>query len=327
MLLHYLKDRRSVVLLLLVFTLIFTVVFTLSGLPASAALYGGLLCFVFLAIAGIYDFYSYYKKHKQLCKLKNNAIYGIHELPEADGLLEADYADLLREAAASYRGATSSADVDRAEMLDFYTLWVHQIKTPISAMSVLLQEDGQRADPRLLQELFQIERYTELVLSYLRIDSMSSDLQLEYCTLEKIVNQAVRKYAPLFIRKKLKLELQHLDREVLTDEKWLTFVVEQLLSNALKYTKTGGVRIYTQAPDLLVIEDTGIGIAREDLPRVFERGFTGFNGRMDQKATGLGLYLCRKTLDKLGHSVKIDSQPGRGTTVRIDLHTNPIHPE
>ena len=147
--------------------------------------------------------------------------------------------------------------------------------------------------------------------------------------LEQIVKPAVRKYAPMFISKKLSLEMSSLTATVLTDEKWLGFVIGQILSNALKYTRTGGIEIWLEdergnrisntAPAILVIADTGIGIQSEDLPRIFEKGYTGVNGREDNRATGIGLYLSRKILKKLGHEITVDSQVDKGTEVRLSL--------
>ena len=136
--------------------------------------------------------------------------------------------------------------------------------------------------------------------------------------LEELAKQAVRKYSQLFILQKIKLEIDIDDRKVLTDKKWLVFVIGQILSNALKYTKQGKISIYTQN-QALVIEDTGIGIEAEELPRVFERGFTGYNGRRDGKSTGIGLYLCKRVMDKLSHGIAIDSVAGKGTKVYLIL--------
>src|SRR5699024_342100 len=137
---------------------------------------------------------------------------------------------------------------------------------------------------------------------YLRLGSDSSDYMIREGELDTILRQAVRKYAPLFIRGKVSLELSPTGLRVLTDEKWLQLAVEQVLSNAVKYAPGGGVRIYAR-DTRLIVEDTGVGIAREDLPRIFERGFTGCNGRMDKRATGIGLYLCREICRRLGHTI------------------------
>lgn len=206
------------------------------------------------------------------------------------------------------------------DMLEYYTLWVHQIKTPLSAMRLILQSAPGAESEALAQELFKVERYVEMALGYLRMETMSADLRLETCSAYDIVRQAVKKFAPLFIYQKLTLEFPEFENRVLTDEKWLGFAVEQLLSNALKYTKTGTITISMDENDVLTIRDTGIGISAEDLPRICERGFTGFNGRQEKTSSGLGLYLTRQILKKLSTPMEITSEPGKGTQVRLFLH-------
>ena len=161
-----------------------------------------------------------------------------------------------------------------------------------------------------------------MVLCYLRLDSDSTDYLIRRCDLDDIVRQAVRKYSAQFIRKKIQLDYEPLEYSVLTDEKWLLFVIEQVISNSLKYTRSGTVRIYLDGEDLCV-RDTGIGIAREDLPRVFEKGYTGCNGRTDKKASGIGLYLCRRICIALGHSITARSDE-TGTEIRIGLQREKI---
>ncbi|SCZ80414.1 Histidine kinase-, DNA gyrase B-, and HSP90-like ATPase [Pseudobutyrivibrio xylanivorans] len=208
------------------------------------------------------------------------------------------------------------------EKEDFFALWAHQIKTPIAAMRLLLQNE--EIDPgECRQELFRIESYVEMALNYLRFEGMSGDLLLEKCQLEGMVKQVVKKYSTIFIRQHLTVELENLEGNILTDEKWFCFVLEQILSNALKYTKTGGVKIFardTGDAREIVIRDTGMGIRSEDLPRVFEKGYTGYNGRMDKKASGLGLYLCKGVCDKLGHKISIQSEENKGTDVIITIY-------
>lgn len=213
------------------------------------------------------------------------------------------------------------------EMMDYYGMWAHQIKTPIAAMRILVQsgmdreenEENQKLFRQLQMELFKTEQYVERVLSYLKIGDIAKDMVLERCDLGKVVRQAVKKYSRLFILQKLSLEMGEIAEIVLTDEKWLSFVVEQILSNALKYTKSGSVSIYLEQEGVLVIKDTGIGISAEDLPRIMEKGYTGYNGRIDKRSTGIGLYLCKKVMDKLHHQLRIDSEDGKGTKVVLDL--------
>ena len=198
----------------------------------------------------------------------------------------------------------------------YYAMWAHQIKTPITAMNLLLQQPGEADKNALSAELFRIEQYVEMVLSYLKLDGNGSDFVLRKRQLDPIVRGCVRKYAKLFIMKKLPLNFTDTGMTVYTDEKWLSFMIEQLLSNALKYTSNGGISIYAEGK-ALVIEDTGIGISPEDLPRLGERGFTGYNGHEDKKSTGLGLYLCKTICGKLGHKLIIESKPQSGTRVKI----------
>lgn len=213
------------------------------------------------------------------------------------------------------------------EMMDYYGMWAHQIKTPIAAMRILVQsgmdreenEENQKLFRQLQMELFKTEQYVEMVLSYLKIGDIAKDMVLERCDLGKVVRQAVKKYSRLFILQKLSQEMGEIAEIVLTDEKWLSFVVEQILSNALKYTKSGSVSIYLEQEGVLVIKDTGIGISAEDLPRIMEKGYTGYNGWIDKRSTGIGLYLCKKVMDKLHHQLRIDSEDGKGTKVVLDL--------
>ncbi len=205
------------------------------------------------------------------------------------------------------------------EQADFFGLWSHQIKTPIAALQALFQS-AEEDTSAYRQELFRIERYVETALQYLRFDDMSGDLMLTKCNLEEMVKQVVKKYAPQFIHNHLSIDLENLQQVVLIDEKWFCFVLEQVLSNAIKYTREGGIRISANenADGVeVVIADTGIGVRREDLPRIFDKGYTGYNGRMDKKASGLGLYLCKGICDKLGHGIRIESREGEGTKVYI----------
>ena len=174
------------------------------------------------------------------------------------------------------------------------------------------------------EELFSIEQYVEMALQFTRISAKTTDFVIGEVALDKVVREAIHKYARLFVRKKIKLELSPIDAQVLTDEKWLEFVIEQILSNAIKYTAGGTISVYLeeeseQETKELVIEDTGIGIAPEDLPRIFEKGYTGYNGHADKHSTGIGLYLCRKIMRKLSHEITIESEIGVGTKVHLEI--------
>ncbi len=328
---QYLQDRRILLFLLLLLFCIFTVVFLLFQLPPVPVLYAAaLFCTVAIPLA-VGDFLRYRRRHRRLCQLCGSSTVLPEALPEARTLEEQDFHALLLRLCQDRETLREEQMQSQQDAENFYTLWLHQIKTPIAAMSLLLQQNTDPAVAQLRQELFKIEQYAGLTLEYLRIGSIAADLRAQPCSLSHVVRQAVKKYAPVFIYKKLGVAAEELDRTVISDEKWLVFVVEQLLSNALKYTAAGEIRIWSEYTDaagtVLCIRDTGIGIRSEDLPRVFERGFTGGNGRIDKKATGLGLYLCDTVCKKLCHRLSIDSQPGEGTCVRIHFGRQDVQVE
>ncbi len=205
------------------------------------------------------------------------------------------------------------------QRMDYYSIWAHQIKTPIAAMRLCLQGQDNQESRRLEAELNRIEGYADMVMTYLRLDADSTDYVFQQRDLDEIIRGAVRKFSGEFIARKIHISYAPLNRQILTDEKWLSFVIEQVLSNALKYTPSGSISIYMEQPQVLCIRDTGIGIAPEDLPRIFEQGFTGCNGRRDKKASGIGLYLCRRICTGLGYAISAQSQPGQGTVIRLNL--------
>lgn len=294
-------------------------IFWLYGLPGEAIAYLLCLCCIGTSFWAVLSFVRFWRKHKILRKMEEAIFVTAEDLPETTTLIEEDYQHLIQRLVRENRQRQAAADSMLEDLTSYYTLWVHQIKTPIAAMDLLLQAGTDRATEMEI-ELQKIAQYVDMVLQYLRLDSTDKDLVLQRCQLDAVVRQTVRKYAKLFILKKIQLVFQETKWEVLSDEKWLCFLLEQLLSNALKYTPEGGkISIFLEGETNLVIADTGIGIAPEDLPRVFEKGFTGNNGRMDKKATGIGLYLCRRVTNLLGHTISIASEPGVGTQVLLGL--------
>ncbi|MBD5150909.1 MAG: HAMP domain-containing histidine kinase [Oscillibacter sp.] len=314
----YVKGRCWVLALLGVCTGLFAWVLSLYQLPAEAAEYGGLLCLIIVLLYGAVDFTRWRRRVRELEGIKGQAALLLSLLPEPRNPEEAAYREIIMELDEDRRTAVSALDAKVRETVDYYTMWVHQIKTPIAAMRLILQEDDTEQGRALSAELFRIERYVELVLSYLRLGGSSSDYMIRQVDVDGILRQAARKYAPLFIRGKVSLELNETGLKVLSDEKWLQLVIEQVLSNAVKYAPGGHVTVWSEGENLL-IQDDGVGIAPEDLPRIFERGYTGCNGRMDKRATGIGLYLCREICGKLGHTINVASELGKGTKVTIGL--------
>ncbi|MEG2289863.1 MAG: sensor histidine kinase [Clostridium sp.] len=317
----YVKDHIKSIIKYIIFSAIYVTIFFLYSIDIEPIVYAFLLVSCLGIIFSFYDFIKYYKKYSDLYNIKNQISVDLEKVPIANGTIEAYYQNILFELYNQKQEIALKSDIKQTEMIDYYTLWAHQIKTPIAAMKLLLQFEQNKQNKELLTELFKIDQYVDMVLGYLRIESSSSDLVFQNYDLSKIIRQAIRKYAHIFIKKGIAVEFNEMNCSVLSDEKWLVFVIEQILSNSLKYTKKGKISIYMDSLEekTLVIEDTGIGIEQEDLPRIFEKGFTGYNGRMDKKATGIGLYLCKKILNKLSHSITITSIVDEGTTVKINL--------
>ncbi len=322
----YLKQYRFYVLMCVVYILVFWMVFCLYDLEAEAVLYAGGLSALLTAGMLAAGAVAGAKRHRQRRRILKNVGLLLDELPEPRTLAESDYQDMLRKLKAEYDTALNQWQNERRESMDYYTTWVHQIKTPISVMDMMLQGEDTEDSRRLRAELFRIEQYVGMALNWLRLGSDSSDFVFREYELDGIVRQAVRKYAPQFIQNKVRLHYEPARIRVLTDEKWLLFIIEQLLSNAVKYTREGSVSVSVEG-EVLRIADTGMGIAPEDVPRIFEKGFTGYNGRADRKSTGLGLYLSRLTADKLSHKISVESQPGQGTVFYLDLHREKLEVE
>ena len=217
-----------------------------------------------------------------------------------------------------YKTLETSMNIKYQNMIEYYTLWAHQIKTPIASMRLTLENRDSREARKLSADLFRIEQYVEMVLTFLRLDSDYTDYVIESCCLDKIIRCSVKKFSSEFINRKIKLRYEGITEDIVTDEKWFQTVIEQILSNALKYTRQGSISIYYK-DNKLYIEDTGIGIAPEDLPRIFENGYTGYNGRKDKRASGIGLYLVKRICTNLGIGIKIESELNRGTTVILDI--------
>ena len=307
---HHLYSRRFILLLLLI-------VFSIMGMFAfifedgrSLLEYQLLLAFLLASFFLGMDLASAYKEYR------NQLFY-------ASGRPQTALEVLLFEKLALLEMDKKNRAIEEREklndLMDYYTLWAHQIKTPIAASSLLVGEiEDKKVKNQLEQELFKIESYVNIVLQYLRLESFHEDLVLKKENLEDLVKEIVKKYAIFFIQKGLSLSLHDLDRTIITDRKWFVVILEQVLSNSLKYTSQGGIEIYFQE-DALYIKDSGLGIQDADLLRVFERGFSGYNGRLTQQSSGLGLYLSKKIADELGHQISIASQVGHGTTVMISF--------
>ena len=314
----YIKKNLKIYLLLIVFIFIFVLIFYLYNLPFEALFYSGSLCLVVGVIASIIDYNNYRKSYINLKYLETNILSSMEDLPKSLDIRVEYYQKIIERLHNEVERLKIEDNKKMENLADYYSMWIHQIKTPIAAMNFLL--DNEETDVKVFkQELFKIERYVEMVLTYIRLGSETSDYVITSIDLDEVVRENLKKYATLFINKKIKLNYVSHETYVISDKKWFGFAFEQLLSNAIKYTKSGGEISINISESELIIEDNGIGIYEEDLPRIFEQSFTGLNGRYEKKSSGLGLYLCKKTLDKLQHKIEITSEVNKGTKVIVSF--------
>ena len=314
----YIKKNLKIYLLLIIFIFIFVLIFYLYNLPFEALFYSSPLCFIVALITSIIDYNNYRKSYIDLKYLESNILNNKEDLPKSLDIRVKYYQKIIERLHNEVERLKIEDNKKMEDLADYYSMWIHQIKTPIAAMNFLL--DNEETDVKVFkQELFKIERYVEMVLTYIRLGSETSDYVITSIDLDEVVRENIKKYATLFINKKIKLNYVSHETYVISDKKWLGFAFEQLLSNAIKYTKSGGEISINISESELTIEDNGIGIYEEDLPRIFEQSFTGLNGRYEKKSSGLGLYLCKKTLDKLQHKIEITSEVNKGTKVIVSF--------
>lgn len=318
---YYIKRNIGWIAATLLTLFAMCIIMELNGVAFSEWIYGGVICLFLVLVIGGIDFSRYYNRHRELIKMQKVIKISVDALSMPGDQIEEDYQTLLQLVHEDKVKAVNDLENRRKDLMEYYTMWVHQIKTPIAAMQLLLQSEDTPKNREAAEELFRIEQYVKMALQYTRLDSETTDFLIQRYNLDDIVREAVRCYARMFIRKKISLNYQPLQVQVLTDEKWLEFVIEQVLSNAVKYTPKGSVSICMEGSSTLVIEDTGIGIRKEDLPRVCEKGYTGYNGHTDKRSTGIGLYLSKRILEKLSHTIEIESEMGKGTRVKIGLIT------
>lgn len=309
----YLKKTYPVYLLYLLFVLCTFVVLMICQMISDLIIYMLSLYFSIILLYFLLDYRKYKQHHQYLIYLKDNPEL-FDNLPQESYLEEKTYQEMLQILQKKIFQLKQENQQKYNNTIDYYTKWVHQIKTPIAGLKLIIQNDY--PDKKMLVELLKIEQYV-------RLDSIHHDLSFQKVSLDHLVSQEIKKQSLFFFQKNLKVDYQIKDLQILTDEKWSGFVIEQVLSNALKYTKEGSITFYNEG-EKLYIQDSGIGIKESDLPRVFEKGFTGFQGRNDKKASGLGLYLCKNIFNQLGHLISIESKVNQGTTVCLDFSKKEI---
>lgn len=313
----YLSCHKSVLLLYIAMLIFLPLIQYLSGTSLLPTIYGIVIISFLLVVSSVNEFINFRQKILFLEQIEEKVSTDRHPFPEAKSAIEKEYQQIIELLYDRIQAHEEMLVASHKEQEEYYTLWVHQIKTPISAMRLALQSDLTKPHQDLLElELFKIEQYVELALQYTKIKNLSSDLVIREYELEDIVSQSIKKYAPLFIYKRLSVSLGEFHKVVTTDSKWLSFLLEQLLSNAIKYTNQGQITLKLEH-NKLMISDTGIGIREEDKERIFEKGYTGYNGRVDKKASGIGLYLSKKVADALSIKLEIRSNVGEGTTATL----------
>lgn len=301
---------------------VFGAVSALYGLPAEPFVYGTVLS----GVLGVAVLGAGWPDWSRRCRTADRIAA---ELPRSgvrfappeggDAGQEAAYQKALDRMISALADREAADRAGQDDRLDYFAMWAHQVKTPLAAMRLLLQAQQQPPCREELEaELFQTERYVGMAMDYLRLGSQTNDLVLTATPLDPVIRQCLRRFARMFILKKLTLCYEGSDLAPVTDAKWVGFILEQLLSNAVKYTPAGGRVQISAAGGTLQVTDTGIGIRPEDLPRIFEKGYTGCNGRArPAAASGLGLYLCARAARLLGGSLTAQSQPGQGTQMTL----------
>ena len=325
----YIADRKISILCFILLMLFISLVIYLNGsfrVRAGNILYINLVSFSFfiLYIIGSYFYYrSYYKSLNEIMENKGDEI--INRLPKPKTNEQTLFYEVISALYNEQNSKIEKLYEQKKDYEEFITSWVHEVKTPISVGRLLIESNSSSQEAQVLrsleEEIDKIEHYIQQALYYSKIDDFSKDYLINEVGLDRLVKEAVKKQAKTFINKKINVEIDNINLMVTSDKLWLSFIIDQILSNALKYTPTGGrIKIYGLAEDKfqkLVIEDNGIGVRPEDLSRVFEKGFTGYNGRENYKSTGIGLYLSRKLARKLGHDITIESKYGEYTKVTI----------
>lgn len=318
---EYLKMKKtSIIGILGVYAVLFVFAY-LYRIPIEVILYPFILTIVFVLIVLLFDYIKYKEKVNKIIQICND-ISSCYSVKINDkNIFDEYYLDIINELLKENRKQVSQFQKKVSDINDYFSIWVHQIKTPIASMK--LKIDNEQIDSlQLASDLNRIDHYVDLVLSFLKFDEEKIDLYFRKTDVDRIMRESLKKFSNDFIIKKIRLDYKLSKREVLTDEKWLSFVFDQLLSNALKYTDKGTISIYYDEDSCLCIKDSGIGIALADMERLFEKGFTGYNGRQYKKASGIGLYMCKRMCDKLNIAISIESVVNEYTLVKLKFLSN-----
>ncbi len=322
---YILKNIKLICFSVLSFT-IFAIMFFLYEIPIGAITYPTILC---LFIALVFIIFDYIKKlhiHNKLLEIQKLEPKLISNMPKTDNILEHDYQIIIKNLKQNIYNLETTKNKQYSDMIDYYTLWAHQIKTPITSMKLTLKNPSDTSKSQFQTDLHRIEQYVDMVLAFMRLNSEYSDYIFKEYPLDEIIKTSIKKFSHDFISKKIKLDYFPLNKLIITDKKWFSLIIEQLLSNALKYTQTGSIKIYCPHDQTLCIRDTGIGIKSEDIPRIFDKGYTGYNGHNARHSSGIGLYICKRISSNLKIKIKVASEYNKGTSVYLTFDQQEITP-
>ncbi len=267
------------------------------------------------------DYYNELIKNMEELKEK----YLISEIIKTPNFIEGKILkDILQDTGKSMLENVNYYKNIQEDYKEYIELWIHEVKIPIAASKMIIENNKNEVTKSIDEELDKVENYTEQALFYARSNAVEKDYIINKTNLKEIVNGAILKNKTTLLNEKVSIELSNLkDEEVYTDSKWAVFIINQIIQNAIKYSKKENKKIEISSQEkndkvILYIKDNGIGIKKGEITRVFERGFTGENGRIiGQKSTGIGLYLCKKLCDRLGLGIELNSEKDKGTEVRI----------
>lgn len=234
-----------------------------------------------------------------------------------------NYKTISKELEIENRRLLNQATIDRRELEEYFLLWVHQIKTPITVSNLILQKSEFEDKNKLKEQMFYIEEYTNMAINYLKLMDRDADMDITSISLDSLIKSILKKYSMLFIEKHISLDYNHISANVISDTKWLSILIEQILANAIKYTESGTIQItFEEDSNTLKICDTGIGIRSEDLGKIFDRGYSGFNGRINEKSSGLGLYLVKTIANVINVKVNAQSTLNVGSVFSVRFPSN-----
>lgn len=331
---QYLKDKKYFLSLYIVMMIFIALIIITSVQPQHGLeniIYINLICLFFTAtyiLIGYIYRKSYYQKLYELINTNQEQI--LEAAPESQNYQQQIGLGLLKKLNQYNISRLQKLYDEKKDHQEFIMSWIHEVKLPITASRLLMENKNSKQIDDLIDkledELNKIDNYVEQALYYSRIDSFSKDYFITEQPLDKIIKGSVKKYAKIFIHKQIHFHQNHTQQLVRTDVKWLGFILDQIVANALKYTEEGGKITFSVEEDKkekrLVIMDNGVGIEAEDIQRVFEKGFTGSIGRSYSKSTGMGLYLAKKMALKLGHDISIESKKGSYTKVIVHFPKN-----